>query len=356
MFVAQIAGHSMDDGRSGIRDGAHAVFEFGAGDLDREPIVLARGAFDDPETGSYAVKRIRLETGEEGVITGMRLLSANPDKGRYPDIVVEERDAPAVTVLARFVAALGASDLEGRPKREGARGRRDLASKEGAEKHRARLAKAVATFFGVPEGPSPEGATPEVGPAAWTASLEMDACDPAALRAVCGPLTGLLSRVKMVTVTSGAETRHVFASNVRSKRWREPLTPSSEPYVWAAVDFEEELAEEMGALAIPGLAADAATVFRVGPDGVGLRLSGGSVTPGSLYRLLVPPGLGGVEIAAEVGDRCGLERVARGGRGGAFSGAGDAGGAAREAWCGDRRGRLRGALGGDVSAGVPGRA
>lgn len=309
MFVAHIVGHSMDDGRSGIRDGAHGVFEFGAGDFDREPVVLVRGAFDDPETGSYAVKRIRQEVGDEGSVARIRLISANPDKTRYPDIVVEERDAAAVTVLARFVAALDPGDRDRRPEPESAtetsgvvsppratRGRRDVASKEGAEKHRARLAKAVATFFGVPEGPSPEGATPEVGPAVWTASLEMDACDPAALVAVCGPLAGLLSRVKTVTVTGGGETRHVFASNLRSKRWREPIAPSNEPYVWAAVDFEEELAEEMAGLAMAGLAADAATVFRVGPDGVGLRLSGGSVTPGSLYRLVVPPGLAGVDL------------------------------------------------------------
>lgn len=301
MFVAQIVGHSMDDGRSGIRDGAHAVFEFGAGDFDQEPIVLARGAFDDPETGTYAVKRIRVETGAEGSVVRLRLLSANLDKQRYPDIVVEERDAPAVTVMARFVAALDPGDFDRKPRREGVRGRRDVESKEGAEKHRARLAKAVATFFGVPEVPSPEGASSAgVAPVAWTAGLEMDACDPAALVAVCGPLAGLPSGVKAITVQSAGAIRHVFASNLRSKRWRESVQPSNEPYLWAAVDFEEDLAEEMAGLTIPGLAADAATVFRVGPNGGGLRMSAASVTPGSLYRLLVPPALAAVDFAAEV--------------------------------------------------------
>jgi len=302
MFVAQIEGHSMDDGRTGILDGGQAVFEFGAGDFDQQPIVLARGAFHDPETGSYAVKRIRLEHAAGGEIARFRLMSANADKARYPDIVVDERAAPAVTVLARFIAALGPNDYARRPKHDGRAGRRDLTSPEGVEKQRARLATALTTFFGPAkvETTSEGGTPPEVPPLPWAAHMELPACDPGALVAVCGPLVGLLSRVQQVAVMSGTERREIFAANVRTKRWRERVAPSSEPYVWAAVGFEEDLAEDMAQLTVAGLPAGAATVFRIGADGAGQRLAGASVTPGSAYRLLVPPGLASVALDGAV--------------------------------------------------------
>lgn len=292
MFVARIEGHSMDDGRTGIREGALAVFEFGAGDFDQEPTVLARGAFDDPETGSHAVKRIRQVPGADGAASQIVLISANPDKTRYPDIVVDERDAPSVNVLARFVAALGPDDHARTPRLNTPPRRRDVTSPEGIEKHRARLAKALTTFFGPPR-PEPQdgGAAPPEPPLPWAAHLELPACDPGTLSAVCGPLAGLLSRVRTVVVRTGPRTLHIAASNVRTKVWREPVPPSCEPYLWAAEGFEEDLADEMAQLTIAPLDAAAATVFRLGAGGVGHRLAASAVTPGNTYRLLVPPAL-----------------------------------------------------------------
>ena len=57
MFIAAIEGHSMDDGKSGLVDGGYAVFELWPSGTKQNLSVLVRGAFSDPETGSYAVKK-----------------------------------------------------------------------------------------------------------------------------------------------------------------------------------------------------------------------------------------------------------------------------------------------------------
>ena len=58
MFVARIVGNSMDDGRSGLVNSRYAVFELWPTGSRQGLIVLARGSFSDPETGSYAVKKV----------------------------------------------------------------------------------------------------------------------------------------------------------------------------------------------------------------------------------------------------------------------------------------------------------
>jgi hypothetical protein len=89
MFVAQIKGHSMDDGRSGLVDGGFAVFEFWPTGTKQNMRVLARGSFSDPETGSYAVKKYVGDTRDEkGRHHEIKLVSLNPDKDRYPDIIL----------------------------------------------------------------------------------------------------------------------------------------------------------------------------------------------------------------------------------------------------------------------------
>ena len=55
MFVARVEGRSMDDGKSGLVDGAYAVFELWPAGTRQNLNVLVRGAFTDPETGAYAV-------------------------------------------------------------------------------------------------------------------------------------------------------------------------------------------------------------------------------------------------------------------------------------------------------------
>lgn len=80
MFVSHIRGHSMDDGRSGLVDGALAVFEFSFYDgmayapSIATPVVLVRGQLADPDLGSYAVKQWRADG------DAARLVSLNPDK------------------------------------------------------------------------------------------------------------------------------------------------------------------------------------------------------------------------------------------------------------------------------------
>ena len=81
MFVAQVEGKSMDDGRSGLVDGGYAVFELWPSGTRQFLNVLVRGAFSDPETGSYAVKKyVADERDEEGRHRRIALVSLNPDK------------------------------------------------------------------------------------------------------------------------------------------------------------------------------------------------------------------------------------------------------------------------------------
>lgn len=86
MFVAQVEGHSMDDGKSGLVDGGYAVFELWPSGTHQALNVLVRGAFHDPETGSYAVKKfVADQRDEHGRHHRVALVSLNPDKQRYPD-------------------------------------------------------------------------------------------------------------------------------------------------------------------------------------------------------------------------------------------------------------------------------
>lgn len=296
MFVAEVEGHSMDDGRSGLRDGALAVFELGAADLDSGPIALVRGSFDDPETGSYALKQIRQKRDATDDVEAVRLVSLNADKERYPDIVVREADGGTVSVVARLVAPLAPESFARAPKQAASPRRRDVASEAGTSKHRARLDRAIASFFGPKkeQGPSPEGA-PE-REITWEAHLELGRSDPLSLTAVCGPLTGLFSKVKIVSVRSGPHQKEILASNLRTKIWREPIAPSCAPYSWHADPFEEEMAADLAPLTIPGFAPDRATLFRMGPDGMGHPLSSRALTPGHTYRVLVPPAFADVPM------------------------------------------------------------
>lgn len=296
MFVAKVKGSSMDNGRSGLVDGSYAVFELWPSGTKQEQVVLVRGAFHDPETGSYAVKKyigdVRDAEGRHKVIT---LVSLNPDKEHYPDIVLEPEQDDDLTVVARLIAPLSPGDYGREPKQRRKAGKRDLRSPDGQRKVAERLKSALQKFFeGI--GTASEGAESEEKiETAWSARF---ICLEAAggLQIEAGPLIGLPSFARKLQVISGTDNWPVIASNFRTKSWRIEVKPSFEKYCWSAPGFEDDLDEGLKALALPGLSAIAATPFRIDGAGIGIPLAGTEVSPGQSYRLIIPPKLSAVKL------------------------------------------------------------
>lgn len=297
MFVARIQGRSMDNGRSGLVDGAYAVFELWPAGTKQEQIVLVRGAFTDPDTGSYAVKKyfgdIRDAEGRHREIT---LVSLNPDKERYPDIVLAPEQDDDLAVVAKLIEPLSPGDYGREPKRRRKSGERDIVSPEGQRKVEERLSNAVDKFFSGAAGTGAEPTESESPEGAWAAHFVCLDAAAGGLHLEAGPLLGLPQFVKKLQVVSGSQNWTAIASNFRAKSWRIAVSPSSEPYRWLSPGFEDVLDEELGAMELNGLSPDAATLFRIDAAGVGIALSGTAVSPGQSYRLLVPPEKSGVRL------------------------------------------------------------
>lgn len=296
MFVARIRGSSMDNGRSGLVDKVYAVFELWPRGTKQEQIVLVRGAFQDPETGSYAIKKYMGDTRcADGRHKKITLVSLNPDKDRYPDIVLTSQLDDDLSVVARLVAPLDPNDYGHEPKQRKRAGRRDLTSVAGKDKIADRLTKSVQQFFEGGPGTSPDESTPPEE-ASWSARFVCLETDAGGLCIEAGPLVGLPSFAKKLQVESGSEFRTALASNFRTKCWRIEVPPSTESYSWTAPGFEEDLDESLAALALTGFPVDRATPFRIDASGVGQILSGTTLSPGQSYRILVPPAQDTVQL------------------------------------------------------------
>jgi hypothetical protein len=283
MFVARVQGQSMDDGRRGIVDGAWAVFEFvfadgvqyGSG--SDEPIVLARGAFDDPEHGTYAVKRWRHDAGE------FRLVSLNPDKVRFPDIVVPEVED--VRVVANFERALRPSDYARQPKPARRKGRRAIGD-DALAAVTSQLQRRMARFFeAAPAAPGEEEEAP-LAPA----QVVCLSGEEGGVHVEVGPLSDLEPFVKRVRV-SGAGAEHVLlASNLRHRSQRVTVAPEGGPWHCFADGFEDDV--DLSSLTCEALSTEGPLVFLVDAGDVGRRVSTTVLAPSQHYRVLVPPALG----------------------------------------------------------------
>ena len=288
MFIAQVEGHSMDDGRSGLVDGGHAVFELWPAGTKQNLSVLVRDAFTDPETGSYAVKRYVADSRDvEGRHRRVTLVSLNPDKERFPDIDLKPEDDDDITVVAKVVHALSADEFARRPKPLQRRGRRDLSSPGAQEEISVRLAEHSDRFFTVASIASPaEGDGPQV--ATWKAELVCLDAATGGLNLEVGPLQGLWSFVKRLRVEGEGWTSLLLASNLRHRASRTPAPPSSGPWRWVAAGFEEDRHVDLSALSVPCLASDHAHVFRVDAEGIGRLSQSPTLSPGQRYRVLIP--------------------------------------------------------------------
>jgi hypothetical protein len=295
MFLARIRGSSMDDGRSGIVDGALAIFEWWPKGSRQNQEVLVRGAFRDPETGSFAIKRYVADTRDtERLHHRIRLVSLNPDKQKYPDILLEPQSESEVSVIARLKGVLSSDQFGRAPKKPKQAGKRDLVSPDGRNEVEERLRLAAQRIFGSPPEELPESA--EVPRQEWKAQLICLDFESGGLNIETSPLNGLPSLVKKLAVRCGNREWMVLSSNMRNKVWRTQVLPESEPYTWTAPGHEELLHQDLGQIRLDGLLKTNVAIFRIDTGNVGRRVMGNTVSPGQSYRFLLPPNLTSVEI------------------------------------------------------------
>ncbi|MCA9626438.1 MAG: hypothetical protein KC766_02175 [Myxococcales bacterium] len=289
MFVAQIEGHSMDDGRSGLVDGGYAIFELWPSGTKQLLSVLVRGSFRDPETGSYAVKKyVADQRDAEGRHHQINLVSLNPDKERYPDIELQVEDEEALTVVAKVIQPLSPDEYARRPKPLRRKGRRDLDNEDALERVHERLSERASRFFEAqPAATENEEEQPDTS--VWNSQVVCLDAGSGGLHLEIGPLIGLWKFVKVLVARAATgETKQTLASNARLRPVRVAVLASDGAWTWGAEGFEDDPDVDLSALDVPGVPTDRVSAFRVGADGVGKLLSGDHLSPGQAYRLLVP--------------------------------------------------------------------
>ena len=289
MFVARVLGHSMEDGRSGLEHGAYVVFEFDEADPHPlRPVVLVRGSFDHPETGSYALKKFIGEpTSDEGGHEAIALRSLNPDRSRYPDILWTQREEDAIRLVAQALGPLARYQFARKPKPSVRGRRRDLKSQDGIERIERRLTSEMDSFFEAAPAVPHDGASPNVDQ--WQSQLVCLEAEAGALQLEVGPLVGLWKFIKILLATSdGGRTSRILGANARLRQVRVPVAAVEGGWSWVAEGFEDDLDVDLSTLQVSGLATDQATVFRVDADGVGRPMAGTRLSPGQHYRAIVP--------------------------------------------------------------------
>ncbi|MEW6732739.1 MAG: hypothetical protein AB1489_15540 [Acidobacteriota bacterium] len=287
MFVAQIEGHSMDDGKSGLVDGGYAIFEFWPAGTKQFMNVLVRGAFSDPETGSYAVKKYVADQRDvEGRHQRITLVSLNLDKGRYPDIELDVENDEDITVVAKVVQALSPKDFARKPKPIRRPGRRDLSSNDAVENIFEDLALYAERFFELPT------AKDEIGidelKEGWSAQLVCLEAEAGGLQIEAGPFTGLWSFVKQLRIKSNNWETSILASNIRQRQIRIPIPASAGPWHWVAAGFEDDPDIDLTSLSVGALQSDRVHVFRLDAEDVGRIVANNVLSLGQSYRILLP--------------------------------------------------------------------
>jgi hypothetical protein len=283
MFVAQIKGNSMNDGRSGLVNGAYAVFELWPAGTRQNKIVLVRGAFKDPETGSYALKKYVADVRDkEGRHQRISLVSLNPDKDHYPDIELNPEDDETVFVIAQYLAALSGNQFSRKPKPLPRKTtRRNLTDSYVSGK----MQKRVKEIFGEKE----EGVDTKGHKLDWASRLVCLDFEGGGLHAETRPLTWLPNFVKRVTLQAGSKSSIILGTNLKNRTWRQMVPPSRDGYEWSAPGFEEDVGEELAGLTIPCLSEHIPALFKVDAAGIGQPIVGKALSPGQEYRMVVPP-------------------------------------------------------------------
>ena len=285
MFVAQIKGNSMDDGRSGLVNGAYAVFELWPAGTRQNKIVLVRGAFRDPDTGSYALKKYVADVrNKEGRHQRISLVSLNSDKNHYPDIELNPEDDEAVFVIAQFLMALSGNQFARKPKPVPKKmARRNLSDAYVSSKMQNR----VKQIFGEKEERS---GTEEHKPDEPSRLVCFD-FEGGGLHVETTPMSWLPNFVKRVTLQAGKKSSIILGANLKNRTWRQMVPLSRDGYEWSAPGFEDEVGEELKELFIQPLSEHMGTLFRVDAAGIGQPIKGSELSPGQEYRVVISPDL-----------------------------------------------------------------
>ena len=293
MFICRIRGHSMDNGLNGLMDGGLAVFELWPRGTRQNKIVLVRGAFDDPETGSYAVKKyVADRRGADGCHQEIRLISLNPDSERYPAICLTPESDEELSVIASLVMALDPEEHCGPPPLSPAELRaQELEAQKNA--HVRRLLRVLDRFSEAPCPSASEGPEVQSRDVSWASALVLRSVAEGGLALELSPLQGLVRFIKTIQVEGNGAERMLFASNLRTNRSVTPVEPGAERYRCVPLGFEddEDVLAVLAPLTVEGLSLSRLTVFRVDAAGLGRKINEHTLSPGQTYRVLVPPSL-----------------------------------------------------------------
>jgi hypothetical protein len=285
MFVSRLQGESMDDGRRGLSDGALVVFGYWPKGSRQDSLVVVRGAFNDPEMGSFAFKEYhadaRDEQGEHHQIT---LRSLNSDKQRYPDIHLKPDQDDDLVVVAEYLRVLGERDYVRAVKPEVPADERDIQGEDELVKRQKRLSSIHDKVFqtGVIEGK--EDVNVNLSGLEWIClSAEQGG---AALS--ISPLPFLPRFIKKLELRYGEETAILLASNHRNHPRLKSVSPGEQVYsLLPPVEFEEDFdSGEFDSWVMEGMDVTQVHWFRVDASGVGRKVSGNSWSEGSTYRAL----------------------------------------------------------------------
>jgi hypothetical protein len=288
MFVAQIQGQSMDDGKSGLVDRKFAVFELWPEGTRQNKNVLVRGSFNDPETGSYTFKKyVADQRDSEGYHHEICLVSLNPDKILYPDIVLQPETDDDLTIIAQFIDILDEGSYSRKPKKQVHKSRRDISSAESLNSIKTRLEKATSSFF---ESDKREGKGKETSEELSQSRWVCFSAENGGLHIEIDPLS-LPKIAKILKIYAEGIEQRRLASNLRHRPTLIPFIPQSSQVSFSIPGFEQDFEEEMNSLTLRGLSENQVTVFKVGSDDRGALISDFDLTLGQEYRIIVPPNL-----------------------------------------------------------------
>ena len=284
MFVSRIHGHSMDDGRRGLTDDSFVVFEYWPKGSRQNKLVLVRGSFYDPETGSYALKQYHADTrNEQGEHQEITLRSLNPDKTRYPDIILKPDVDDDLVVVAEYCHVLCENEYTREPKPVVPEGLRDIHDGDTKKQRSKGLGEIHHRIF-----------TKEFSKSGAVNDNDLPGLSWVCLAGVEGgpvleisPLTFLPKFIKKLELQYADQIDTLLASNYRHHSRFKVVLPDAENYrIQPLSEFDEDFDDEFSSWNIVGLNKDSIHWFRVDASGVGRPVAGTSWSEGSAYRAL----------------------------------------------------------------------
>lgn len=285
MFVSRIQGESMNDGRRGLNDGVLVVFGYWPKGTRQGSLVVVRGAFNDPEMGSFSFKEYHADArDEQGEHQQITLRSLNSDKQRYPDIHLKPDQDDDLVVVAEYLRVLGDRDYVRAPKPEVPADERDIQGEDELAKRQTRLSSIHDKVFQTEVIEGKEHVNANQRGLEWVCLPAEQGGAALSIR----PLPFLPRFIKKLELRYGEDATILLASNHRNHPRLKSVCLGEQIYcLLPPVEFEEDFDNgEFDGWVIEGLDAVKLHWFRVDASGVGRIVSGNSWSEGSTYRAL----------------------------------------------------------------------